>query len=200
MKIIVLIDVWLKSFLFRMIFILDVILGIALQKELWKRQHLLTLTVVNKFAKSLTIKRHLNSIQIIRNFRQTYIRVRECVFLSNEIYGPGLSIWFAFFSIYYIAEVNNFISNLVKGIEIIMLLNNYTYHSIRWYFFVKLFGPVVRHCPNLSVGPQFYVEDKRRKRSNSSLYNSIVDNNWWKECHYEQRGPVVEGSDLCRRR
>ena len=114
LKLFVLIDVWLKSFLFRATFILDVMFALSIQREIWKRQRILT-DLVHLYVK-MYFKGFISySSQIVYRFSQTHQRLRNAMITFDQIYSQAMVIWFLFFLMYLMADINNFIINGIKG-------------------------------------------------------------------------------------
>ena len=86
----------------------------AVLKELYKRQKLLT-DLLEVFYQRLFDNRLMDFNRLLCNFCETYRRIRECVRLYDEIYGPAMIMWFSFVTLLYIAEINNFIDSLFNG-------------------------------------------------------------------------------------
>jgi hypothetical protein len=114
LKLFVFIDVWLKSFLFRATFIGDVVFCLALLNEIWLRQETMN-QMVALYAEKLKERKIEISSEIIRKFRSTHRNLLNLTHQWDSIYGPGMILYFSFFLLYLLADINNFVMNGRKG-------------------------------------------------------------------------------------
>jgi hypothetical protein len=114
LKILVFIDIWFRSFLFRATFILDMIFMIVLENEIWKRQKLLTDLIVLYTEKLYEHRINLSKI-LINKFRLTHRRLHEIIISADEISGPASLVVVLFFIFYSLTDINSFVVIENKG-------------------------------------------------------------------------------------
>lgn len=106
----VLADVWFRSFLFRATFIFDVVFCQAMVIEIHKRLKTFN-GILAQYEQNIADRLVVPSVSMIRKLRRTHMRLRSAIKTFDDIIAPGMIVWFAFFVLYSLSDINNFLAN-----------------------------------------------------------------------------------------